>query len=203
MITRDTRNLKPVDAFSNASFDASCGSVGTATDTGNPGRIIDRTALGRGYYSALVAVNATFDGASSTVGDGAAGFVGVHAYLYHSSTTCADDFDRYSTESEQGQQALFLTGNTTSTLASGYMATSTSVGTFGTFSATATGGGVGSYHASYDLTGAQQYVRVFPIVQAFASSSGGPNVHANAQIVFGAADEAPPSTTSTSPSHLT
>lgn len=204
MISRDMRQARTVDAFSNASFDASCGDVAQTTSTEYAGRIIDRYGMGAAYTSALVSVAATYTGASSTVGDGAAGFTAVRAFLYHSSTTCADDFDRYSSDSEQAAAPLFLTGNTTSTLASGYQATSTAgTGTFGTYTATATGGAAGSYWAAYEITGAQRYIRVFPSVETHASSSGGPDVHANAQITFGNADAAPPTTTSTTPLYRT
>jgi len=201
MISRDTANLRTVAAHDNTSFDASCGSLNSATSTLHGGRIIDRTGLGRQYTSALVHVHGTGDIGTSTDSDSK--FMGVGAFLYHSSTTCADDFDRYSTDYEQSVQPLFVTSNTTSTLASGYMATSTDVGTFGVFSATATGGASGDYWASYEITGAQRYLRVFPIVQAFASSSGGSVVRVHSDLVFGTADEAPPTTTSTTPAYKT
>lgn len=176
-------------------FDASCGSLnGDSTANAVAGTIIDRLGLGRSYNSVSVAVTGALD-IGTTTKDTA--FGAVYAWLYHSSTTCAFDFDRYSTESERSRGIAFML-NTTSTLASGYMATSTSVGTWGTFSASATGEARADYNASYDLTGAGRYLRPYLFVEAYASSSGGsafPSV--SVDLVFGEPDQAPRTTTST------
>ena len=225
MITRDVAGLRTVAAFSQAHttmsstndaaegsrptqilnsytvFDASCGSLnGDATGNGVMGAIIDRLGLGRGYNSVSVQAFGNLDIGTSTLD---AKFGAVYAWLYHSSTTCADDFDRYSTDNEDARGRAFLL-NTTSTLASGFMATSTAVGTFGTFSATATGRARADYNAHYDLSGAGRYLRALVFAEAYASSSGGsawPNVGAN--LVFGDPDESPRTTTSTSPLYKT
>lgn len=195
MITRDVAQLKPVVALDNASYDASCGGLGGGTSTANhfPGLIIDRMGLGRSYNSVRLHAGMLADIGTSTLD---AKFGSVMAWLYHSSTTCADDFDRFSTDQEIGRAPLYAT-NATSTLAGGYMATSTSVGTFGTFSATATGSARADYSADYDLTGAQRYLRPYVIAEAYASSSGGTRVRLASSLIFGEPDEAPSRTTST------
>lgn len=218
MITRDVAQVRAVIGFnqdlsgatttvgageqaavgifaSHTIIDASCGSL-NGDSTGNlvPGLIIDRLGLGRNYNSVAVAATGAVDIGTSTLD---AKFAAIRAWLYHSSTTCADDFDRFSTDSEKSRGIAFLL-NTTSTLASGYMATSTAVGTWGTFSATATGKARADYNAQYDLTGAGRYVRPYLLPEAYASSSGGSAFsHATVTLVFGEPDEAPRSTTST------
>ena len=127
----------------------------------------------------------------------------VGARLLHSSTTCADDFDELSTGNRPANQALFLTGNTTSTLASGFMATSTSVGTFGVFSATATGAAAGEAFGHYDITAAQRFIQAALLWNANASSSGGSVLEAGVGIGFGAVDEVPHLTTSTGTIYVT
>ena len=218
MITRDVAQLRVVKAYNqepttatatgNASakhdsifdsysiFDASCGGMnGDATGNAVMGVIVDRLGLGRGYNSVSVNAVGTMDIGTSTLD---AKFGAVYAWLYHSSTTCADDFDRFSTESEKARGVAFLTGNTTSTLASGFMATSTAVGTFGTFSATATGEAMADYNAHYSLGGAGRYLRPLLFVEGFASSSGGSLwPHVGVSLVFGQPDESPRTTTST------
>lgn len=209
MITRDVGQLRSVVGFrqsidstttstdiSRSSFAASCGGLGGGTSTANhiAGLIVDRLGLGRNYNSLYLSANAVADIGTSTVD---AKFGSIMSWLYHSSTTCADDFDRFSTDREQARAPLFLL-NTTSTLASGFMATSTAVGTFGTFSATATGGARASYGAHYDLTGAGRFLRPFLIAEAYASSSGGTKIiDATVNLIFGEPDEAPTRTTST------
>lgn len=218
MITRDVAQLRVVKGFeqdlssatatgpegdrrgsifaSYSQLDASCGSLnGDATGNAILGLIVDRLGLGRGYNSVAVAATGDVDIGTSTAD---AKFAAIYAWLYHSSTTCADDFDRFSTDSEKARGKAFLL-NTTSTLASGYMATSTSVATFGTFSATATGVARADYNAHYDLTGAGRYLRPFLFVEAYASSSGGSAfLNASVDLAFGEPDEAPRTTTSTS-----
>ena len=176
-------------------FNASCGGMnGDATANGVMGLIIDRLGLGRGYNNVLLSARGTVDIGTSTLD---AKFGAIYAFLYHSSTTCADDFDRFSTESEKARGRAFLL-NTTSTLASGFMATSTAAATFGTFSATATGAARADYNAFYPLEGAQRYLRPLLFVEAYASSSGGSQfVTAGVDFVFGEPDEAPRTTTST------
>ena len=199
MITRAAKSLKGEVAFNQNTFDASCGGWG-ATSTGYLGRIIDRQGLGRSFNSVLVHIGANADIGTTTL-DAAA--VSVGAFLYHSSTTCADDFDRLSTGSEAGNQPLFVVSNTTSTLASGYMATSTSVGTFGVWSATSTGTASGDYFAAYSLAPAQRFLRVLMTPEVHASSSGGSKASIFGDLIFSAPDEAPPTTTSTSRSFVT
>lgn len=176
-------------------FAASCGSLnGDSTGNAVAGLIVDRLGLGRGYNSVALSAFGSMDIGTTTKD---AKFGAIYAWLYHSSTTCADDFDRYSTDNEKPRGISFLL-NTSSTLASGYMATSTSVGTFGTFSATATGAARADYNAAYSLAGAQRYLRPYLFVESFASSSGGsqwPSVGVN--LVFGEPDESPRTTTST------
>ena len=176
-------------------FNASCGTVnGDSTANAIAGLIIDRLGLGRGYNAVAVAAHGHMDIGSSTKD---AKFGAIYAWLYHSSTTCADDFDRYSTDREEPRAIAFLL-NTTSTLASGYMATSTAVGTWGTFSATATGQARAHYTADYDLVGAQRYLRPYLFTELYASSSGGSAfVSAGVDLIFGEPDEAPARTTST------
>lgn len=218
MITRDVAQLRTVAGFvqnpttatatgdgseggftgigaSYSVIDASCGSLnGDSTANLIAGLIIDRLGLGRGYNSVLVSAHAAVDIGTSTLD---AKFASIRAWLYHSSTTCADDFDRFSTESEKSRGIAFLL-NTTSTLASGFMATSTSVGTFGTFSATATGKARAEYDAHYSLAGAGRYLRPYLLAEAYASSSGGSVVrNAGVNLIFGEPDEAPRQTTST------
>lgn len=181
---------------------ASCGSLnGDSTGNAIAGLIIDRLGLGRNYNAVAVAATAGFDLGTSTASDSK--FGAVYAWLYHSCTTCAFDFDRYSTDSEKPRAPAFLL-NTTSTLASGYMATSTAVGTFGTFSATSTGVARADYNAPYSLAGANRYLRAHMFVEAYASSSGGTMVpDALTMLVFGEPDESPRTTTSTSPVYKT
>lgn len=176
-------------------FAASCGALnGDSTANAIAGLIIDRLGLGRGYNSVAVSVTGSLDIGTTTKD---AKFGAVYAWLYHSSTTCADDFDRYSTESEKSRGIAFLL-NTTSTLASGYMATTTAVGTWGTFSATATGAARADYNAHYSLAGAGRYLRPYVFVESYASSSGGSQwPHVTANLIFGEPDEAPRTTTST------
>ena len=177
-------------------FAASCGGMGGGTATGNSvaGLIIDRLGLGRNYNSVSVSAWGTVDIGTSTKD---AKFGAVYSWLYHSSTTCADDFDRFSTESEKSRGIAFLL-NTTSTLASGYMATTTAVGTWGTFSATATGAAHADYNAHYSLAGAGRYLRPYLFVEQYASSSGGSQwPHVGVNLIFGEPDEAPRLTTST------
>ena len=176
-------------------FAASCGSL-NGDSTGNlvAGLIIDRLGLGRGYNSLSVSATGVVEIGTSTLDTK---FAAISAWLYHSSTTCADDFDRFSTDSEKSRGKAFLL-NTTSTLASGFFATSTAIGTFGTFSATATGAARADYNAHYPLEGAGRYLRPYVLVESYASSSGGsqwPNV--DVQLIFGEPDESPRQTTST------
>lgn len=197
MITRDVAQLRSVRGVGNFAYDASCGSLnGDSTANLISGHIIDRMGLGRGFHSVAVQASAQFDIGTSTLD---AKFGAISAWLYHSSTTCADDFDRYSTESELARAKAFVYSgpNTTSTLASGFMATSTAVGTFGTFSATATGFATADYIAPYNLAGANRYLRVYALPEIYASSSGGGVVRASASLIFGEPDQAPKSTTST------
>jgi hypothetical protein len=179
-------------------FAASCGTLnGDSTANLIAGRIIDRLGLGRGYNAVNVSAVANIEIGTSTVD---AKFAAVSAWLYHSSTTCADDFDRFSTEQEKarGKAFVYYGPNTTSTLASGFMATTTAVGTFGTFSATATGRAHADYNAHYDLTGAGRYLRPYVLLEMYASSSGGSQATGVAvSLVFGQPDEAPRTTTST------
>lgn len=188
MITRDVGQVRSVAAFAAASYDASCGSL-NGDSTGNlvTGFIIDRLGLGRGYSSVLVEAHADADIGTSTV-DTKAGFIS--AWLYHSSTTCAADFDLLSTQSINPRQPLFVFQgpSATSTLASGYTATSTTAGTFGTFSATATGFARGSYSAPYSLAPAGRYLQVALLPEAYASSSGGTRMRVTASLVFGEPD---------------
>ena len=176
-------------------FAGSCGGLnGDSTANAVAGLIIDRLKLGRNYNSVALSAFGNMDIGTTTKD---AKFGAIYAWLYHSSTTCADDFDRFSTESEKARGIAFLL-NTTSTLASGFMATTTSVGTFGTFSATATGAAHADYNAHYSLGGAGRYLRAYLFVESYASSSGGsqwPNVGVN--LIFGEPDEAPRTTTST------
>ena len=179
-------------------FAASCGSLnGDSTANLVAGQIIDRLGLGRNYNSVLVSAAAQFEIGTSTVNTK---FSAISAWLYHSSTTCADDFDRYSTESEKSRGIGFVSygPSTTSTLASGFFATSTSVGTFGTFTATATGRAYADYNAAYDLSGANRYLRAYTLVESYASSSGGSQaLGVGVHLVFGEPDMAPRTTTST------
>ena len=177
-------------------FHASCGTMnGDSTANALAGNIVDRLGLGRGYNSVGLSVFGKMDIGTSTGADCA--FGAAYAWLYHSSTTCADDFDRFSTDREQSRARAVLM-NTTSTLASGFMATSTAIGTFGTFSATATGKAHADYNANYDLSGAGRYLRPYLFLEAYASSSGGSAwTMAGVNLLFGEPDEAPRATTST------
>ena len=179
-------------------FAASCGTLnGDSTANLVAGRIIDRLGLGRGYNAVLVNAVANIEIGSTTKD---AKFAGIAAWLYHSSTTCADDFDRFSTDSEKARGKAFVHygPSTTSTLASGFMATSTAVGTFGTFTATATGRAHADYDAHYSLAGAGRYLRPYVLLEMYASSSGGSQATGVAvNLVFGEPDEAPRMTTST------
>jgi len=219
MITRDVAQLRTVVAFEQAVtlitstndgaegsrptqihnsytvFDASCGGM-SSDSTANlvAGLIIDRLGLGRGYNSVLVSARGNLDIGTTTKD---AAFGAISAALYHSSTTCADDFDRFSTGQEKSRGIAFVL-NATSTLASGYMATTTAAGTWGTFSATATGQARAEYDAHYSLGGAGRYLRAYLLAEAYASSSGGSAfVNAGVDLIFGEPDEAPRRTTST------
>jgi len=224
MITRDVAQIRSVVGFNQgiavatatdsagpgvtraqySVIDASCGSLnGDSTANLIAGLIIDRLGLGRGYNSLGVAGAANAD-IGTTTKDSAFGALSV--WLFHSSTTCAADFDRFSSESEKGRQALFQL-NTTSTLAGGLMATActTSTGSAtGYFSATATGGAKASYDAFYSLGAAQRYIQPMVLVEAYASSSGG-TVFTNVgvSLLFGEPDEAPGPTTSTGRIYVT
>jgi len=223
MITRDVASLRTVVAFNQpyttatatgdqaegpgttaggflhapTVFAGSCGGMdGDSTANAIPGQIIDRLGLGRGYNSVGVSAFGSMDIGTSTIN---AMFGAVYAWLYHSSTTCADDFDRFSTEHENARGIAYVL-NATSTLASGYMATSTSVGTFGTHTATATGAAKAEYDAHYPLAGAGRYLRPYLFVetqQTAASSGSSQWPHVGVNLIFGDPDEAPRSTTST------
>jgi len=195
MITRDVAQIRPVHAVDVETYDASCGSNDGSTSNEVKGRIIDRLGLGRSYVSALLHAYGWGDIGTSTASGTT--FMTVGARLLHSSTTCADDFDELSTADRPSTQALFLTGNTTSTLASGFMATSTSVGTFGVFTATATGAASGDAFSFYDITGAQRFIQAALLWGANASSSGGSILQAGVDIGFGEVDAVPHQTTST------
>jgi hypothetical protein len=195
MITRDVAQIRPVHAVDVETYDASCGSNDGSTSNEVKGRIIDRLGLGRSYVSALLHAYGWGDIGTSTASGTT--FMTVGARLLHSSTTCADDFDELSTADRPSTQALFLTGNTTSTLASGFMATSTSVGTFGVFTATATGAASGDAFSFYDITGAQRFIQAALLWGANASSSGGSVLQAGVNIGFGEVDAVPHQTTST------
>lgn len=179
-------------------FAASCGTLnGDSTANLVAGRIIDRLGLGRGYNAVAVSAVANFEIGTTTKDTK---FGAISAWLYHSSTTCADDFDRFSTDREQSRGKAFVAygPSTTSTLASGFMATSTAVGTFGTFTATATGRAYADYNAAYDLAGAGRYLRPYVLVESYASSSGGSQATGvGVHLVFGEPDQAPRTTTST------
>jgi len=195
MITRDVAQIRPVHAVDVETYDASCGSNDGSTSNEVKGRIIDRLGLGRSYVSALLHAYGWGDIGTSTASGTT--FMTVGARLLHSSTTCADDFDELSTADRPSSQPLFLTGNTTSTLASGFMATSTSIGTFGVFTATATGAASGDAFSFYDITGAQRFIQAALLWGANASSSGGSILQAGVNIGFGEADVVPHQTTST------
>lgn len=201
MITRDLAEIRAVRGVGQFAYDASCGSL-NGDSTGNliAGHIIDRLNLGRAYNSAALVATAGFDIGTSTLD---AKFGAISAWLYHSSTTCADDFDRFSTDREQsrGKAYVYSGPNTTSTLASGFMATSTAVGTFGTFSATATGFAAADYNATYDLSGAGRYLRPYALPEVYASSSGGSVVRGAVTLIFGAPDVSPRDTSSTGPAY--
>ena len=201
MITRDVAQIRPVHAVDVESYDASCGGSDGTTDNEVKGRIIDRLGLGRSYVSALLHAYGWGDIGTSTASGSK--FMTVGARLLHSSTTCADDFDELSTADRPSNQALFLTGNTTSTLASGFMATSTSVGTFGVFTATATGSAAGDAFGFYDITGAQRFIQAALLWNANASSSGGSVLEAGVDIGFGEVDVVPHQTTSTGAVYVT
>jgi hypothetical protein len=201
MITRDVAQIRPVHAVDVESYDASCGGNDGTTDNEVKGRIIDRLGLGRSYVSALLHAYGWGDIGTSTASG--TKFMTVGARLLHSSTTCADDFDELSTADRPSNQTLFLTGNTTSTLASGFMATSTSVGTFGVFTATATGSAAGDAFGFYDITGAQRFIQAALLWNANASSSGGSVLEAGVDIGFGEADVVPHQTTSTGAVYVT
>ena len=195
MITRDVAQIRPIHAVHHERYDASCG--GNDGTTGNEvrGQIIDRLGLGRQYNSALLHAYGWGDIGTSTASG--TKFMTVSGRLEHSSTTCADDFSELSTAQRPSAAPLFLTGNTTSTLASGYMATSTSIGTFGTFSATATGSAAGEAFAHYDLTPANRFIRAALLWNTNASSSGGSQLEAGVDLGLGAVDLVPHNTTST------
>jgi hypothetical protein len=201
MITRDVAQIRPVHAVDVESYDASCGGNDGTTDNEVKGRIIDRLGLGRSYVSAMLHAYGWGDIGTSTASG--TKFMTVGARLLHSSTTCADDFDELSTADRPSNQALFLTGNTTSTLASGFMATSTSVGTFGVFSATATGSAAGDAFGFYDITGAQRFIQAALLWNSNASSSGGSVLEAGVDIGFGEVDVVPHQTTSTGTVYVT
>jgi hypothetical protein len=195
MITRDVAQIRPVHAVDVTTYDASCGGNSGTTNNEVSGRIIDRLGLGRSYVSALLHAYGWGDIGTSTASG--TKFMTVGARLMHSSTTCADDFDELSVDSRPSNQALFLTGNTTSTLASGFMATSTSIGTYGVYTATATGSAAGDAFGYYDITGAQRFIRAALLWNANASSSGGSVLTAGVDIGLGEVDAVPHQTTST------
>jgi hypothetical protein len=195
MITRDVAQIRPVHAVQHQRYDASCGGNDGSTSNEVRGQIIDRLGLGRQYNSALLHAYGWGDIGTSTASGTT--YMTVSGRLEHSSTTCADDFSELSTGKRPSAAPLFLTGNTTSTLASGYMATSTSIGTFGTFTATATGSAAGEAFAFYDLTPANRFLRASLLWSANASSSGGSNLEAGVDLGLGAVDLVPHNTTST------
>ena len=204
MITRDVASLRVVHGVDFDQYDASCGGLLGATSTAlhAAGRIIDRLGLGRNFGSVLVHVGAYADLGTSTLDPV---YAKVGAWLYHSSTTCAEDFDRYSSEDEKALQALFVIGNTDTCAATapGYMATATSTGAVGGssggYTATATDAAAGDYWAAYELSAANRYLRPYLVALVAASSSGGTVMSAYLDLIFGDADQAPPLTTSTGP----
>jgi len=201
MITRDVAQIRPIHAVDVETYDASCGSNDGTTSNEVKGRIIDRIGLGRSYVSALLHAYGWGDIGTSTASGTT--YMEVGARLLHSSTTCADDFDELTTENRPSNQTLFLTGNTTSTLASGFMATSTSVGTFGVFTATATGSAAGDAFGFYDITGAQRFIQAALLWGTNASSSGGSVLQAGVDLGFGEVDVVPHQTTSTGAVYVT
>jgi len=201
MITRDVAQIRPLHAVDVETYDASCGGNDGTTDNEVKGRIIDRLGMGRSYVSALLHAYGWGDIGTSTASGTT--YMEVGARLLHSSTTCADDFDEFSTADRPSNQVLFLTGNTTSTLASGFMATSTSIGTFGVFTATATGSAAGDAFSFYDITGAQRFIQASLLWGANASSSGGSVLEAGVDIGFGEGDVVPHQTTSTGAIYVT
>ena len=201
MITRDVAQIRPVHAVDVETYDASCGGNDGSTDNEVKGKIIDRLGLGRSYTSALLHAYGWGDIGTSTASG--TKFMTVGARLLHSSTTCADDFDELSTGKRPSNQPLFLTGNTTSTLASGFMATSTSIGTFGVYTATATGAAAGDAFGFYDITAAQRFIQAALLWNTNASSSGGSVLQAGADIGFGSVDQIPHQTTSTGVIYVT
>jgi len=200
MITRDVATIRPLLAVRHQRYDASCGSNDGTTGNETLGPIIDRLGLGRQYNSALLHAFGYGDIGTTTLDTA---FMAVSGRLEHSSTTCADNFAELSTAQRPSLAPLFQTGNTTSTLASGFMATSTSVGTFGTYTATATGSAAGEAFAFYDLTPANRFLRASLLWQAEASSSGGSNLNAGVDLGLGAVDLVPHNTTSTTPVFVT
>tara|TARA_R110000824_G_scaffold27017_3_gene92268 strand:- start:65 stop:682 length:618 start_codon:yes stop_codon:yes gene_type:complete len=201
MITRDVSQIRPVRGVEEESYDASCGGNDGTTDNEVKGLIIDRLGLGRSYTAAALHAFGTGDIGTSTASG--TKFMTVGARLLHSSTTCADDFAELSTAHRATNQALFLTGNTTSTLASGFMATSTSIGTFGVFTATATGAAAGDAFKAMDITGAQRFIQAALLWNSNASSSGGSVLRAGVDLLLGAPDEVPALTTSTGAIYVT
>jgi hypothetical protein len=201
MISRDVAQIRPVRAVDVERYDASCGGNDGTTSNEVKGLIIDRLGLGRSYTSAMLHAFGHGDIGTSTASGST--FMTVGARLLHSSTTCADDFSELSTAHRATNQALFLTGNTTSTLASGFMATSTSVGTFGVFSATATGAASGDAFKAMDITASQRFLQAALFWGANASSSGGSNLEAGVDILLGSPDVVPAQTTSTAAVYVT
>jgi hypothetical protein len=83
------------------------------------------------------------------------------------------------------------------------MATSTSVGTFGVFTATATGAAAGDAFKSMDITGAQRFLQAALLWNTNASSSGGSVLEAGVDLLLGAPDVVPALTTSTGAVYVT
>ena len=203
MISRFLAEVKPVHALDYSTYDASCGTINaSATANVDVGRIIDRLGLGESYTSAMPVITGDADIGTSTA---QSDFAGIEAFLLHSSTTCADDFSEFSSANRAARARLFIVSNTTSSLASGYMTTSTaSHTTFGIVSATSTGSATGqSVGAPYDITAAGRYLRLAQQAEIHGSSSGGVVLRTSGAILFGQGDEAPPGTTSTGVVHKT
>jgi hypothetical protein len=196
MISRDVGQLQVVHAHDATQFDADAGSFNqAATSTADhiAGRIVDRLSLGAGFNSVMIHYAAYGEPGTSTADDHLPTYAGIGAWLYHSPTTCADDFSRYSTQNEKAVQALFVGGTSTGD-GVGFMSTSTSEPTW---TATATGKMIGDYWAGYSLTGAGRYVQPYLVGQIYSCEATGPYFTAYGDLIFGEPDTAPPSSTST------
>lgn len=191
MITRDSL-FKPVLAFDRVSFDASC-----VASTDFAGHIINRlgTVTDRNYTTAT-AIAFGLSQVSSATTTVQTNFMGIAVRLQHSSTTCTAGFADYSTQYGSCQAAFINISSATSTASLQPGILSSAAASTATSTVNQYVGQVAS--GPYDLTAAQQYIRIVvtPFNDATSCASVG-QMELTGALLLGGAAEWPARTTST------